>query len=115
MRNKLIVAGIVLQIAMVIAGHFNETVLGLSALLGTGIPFVLGAILGVKGARSFGNASLGGFLIGIVGAVIGVLLAIFLGDAAWTLLTFAPLSSGITGLLGAVLSFAVSGRKTAAA
>lgn len=110
-RNGLIVLGIVLQVAMVLAGHWNATVLGLSAVLGVGIPLVLGAVYGASGPTSAKDAMAGGFLIGLVGAVLGVLLAILLGDALWSLLTFAPLSSAVAGLLGAIALYAIMGKK----
>jgi hypothetical protein len=46
----------------------------------------------------------------VVGAVVGVLLAILLGDQGWILLTFAPLSSALTGLLGAIIGLVAAGR-----
>jgi len=108
--GKFVWMGIVLQLAMVTAGHFVEAVLALSGPLGVGIPFLLGIWYGATVPRSYGEASKGGFVIGIVGAFIGVVAAILMGDAIWMLLTFAPLSSGVTGLMGAALGTAVSGR-----
>ena len=102
--------GVALQLAMVTGGHFVEAVLNLSAVLGVGIPFVLGVWYGATVPKAYGASSKGGFIIGIVGAVIGVLAAIFMGDQPWMLLTFAPLSSGITGLLGAAIGTAAGGR-----
>jgi hypothetical protein len=102
--------GIVLQVVMVVCGHFSERVLNLSAVLGTGIPFVLGLWYGASVPRGLGRSAGGGFVIGIVGAVVGVLAAILMGDQTWMLLTFAPLSSAITGLLGALIGTAMSGR-----
>ncbi|HKJ03640.1 MAG TPA: hypothetical protein VJ997_14330 [Longimicrobiales bacterium] len=108
--SKFVWMGIVLQLAMVTAGHFMESVLALSGPLGVGIPFLLGIWYGATVPRSYGETSKGGFVIGIVGAFIGVVAAILMGDATWMLLTFAPLSSGVTGLLGAALGTAVGGR-----
>lgn len=107
--------GIGLQLAMVTAGHFSSQVLGLSGILGTGIPFVLGIWYGTSVRQSYGAASKGGFVIGIVGAAIGVLAAILMGDQTWILMTFAPLSSGVTGVLGALIGTATAGRGKAAA
>ena len=108
--SKFVWMGVVLQLAMVTAGHFHEAVLNLSGPLGVGIPFVLGLWYGATVPRAYGEASKGGFIIGIVGAFIGVVVAILMGDAIWMLLTFAPLSSGITGLLGAAIGTAVGSR-----
>lgn len=112
--SKFVWMGIVLQLVMVICGHFVEAVLALSGPLGVGIPLVLGVWYGATVPRGYGETSRGGFIIGIVGAFIGVVVAILLGDATWMLLTFAPLSSAITGLLGGAIGTAVSGRAKSA-
>ncbi len=95
--------GVVLQLAMVMVGHFDETVLNLSGVLGTAIPFALGGWYGLTTQVGFGRASRSGLVIGVVGAVVGVLAAILLGDANWMLLTFAPLASALMGGLGALV------------
>jgi hypothetical protein len=102
--------GVVLQLAMVLTGHWVESVRLLSGPLGTGIPFALGLWYGAVEPRSLGEAVRGGAIIGLVGAVVGVLVAILLGDQGWILLTFAPLSSTVTGLLGAVIGLLAAGR-----
>ena len=102
--------GVALQLAMVLTGHWVESVRLLSGPLGTGIPFALGLWYGAVEPLSLGEAARGGFLIGLVGAVVGVLLAILLGDQGWILLTFAPLSSALTGLLGAIIGLVAAGR-----
>ncbi len=107
--------GVALQMLMVVAGHFSEAVIDLSALLGMGIPFALGIGYGVTVPRSFGEAAKGGAVIGFVGALVGVLAAVLMGDQPWMLLTFAPVSSAVTGLLGAVIGTAAGGRRKAAA
>lgn len=101
--------GIVLQLAMVTGGHFLEALFNLSGVLGVGIPFALGLWYGSTVPKSYRGTSKGGFIIGIVGAFIGVVAAILMGDQTWILLTFAPLSSGVTGVLGALIGTAVSG------
>ena len=110
-----IVVGIVLQVAMVVSGHYSEAVINLSAVLGVGIPLLVGAVFGATRAASFKDASLGGFAIGIVGAFIGILLAILMGDQEWMLLTFGPISSAVTGMIGALGLYAVAGKRRATA
>ena len=100
---RFVVIGIVLQLLMVVAGHFHESVLNLSGILGTAIPFVLGIWYGVSRRPGYGRCAWGGFVIGIVGAFIGVVAAMLMKDQTWILLTFAPLSSGVTGTLGGLL------------
>lgn len=105
-----IVASVVLQAVMVLVGHYVEAVLMLSGPLGVGIPFVLGMAWGASRSPAAREASRDGFIIGFTGAFVGILLAIGLGDQGWTLLTFAPVSSGLTGLLGAIIGRLVPGR-----
>lgn len=93
----------VLQIIMVVAGHYSPAVYNLSAVLGVGIPFVIAIGYGVLGGRSQKETAKGAFTFSFVGAAIGVVVAILLGDQTWVLLTFAPLSSGVTGVLGGAI------------
>ena len=67
------------------------------------IPFVIAIGYGALGSRSYKEAAKGAFAFSLVGAAIGVLVAILMGDQPWLLLTFAPLSSGVTGVLGACI------------
>jgi hypothetical protein len=100
---KFVWAGVALQLAMVVVGHFSGAVLNLSGILGTAIPFALGIVYGATVPKSYKEAAWGGFALGIVGAFVGVVAAILMGDQTWMLLTFAPLSSGVTGVLGAAV------------
>lgn len=106
-----VIIALVLQILMVLGGHFNETILSLSAPLGVGIPLVIGAWFGASSAPDYKAAAVGGLIIGLVGATVGILIAILLGDAQWILLAFGPLSSAVTGVLGGSLGFAVGRSK----
>lgn len=109
--KKFVWMGVALQLAMVTAGHFSTVVLNLSGVLGTVIPFLLGIGYGITVAKGYGAGAKGGFVIGIVGAFLGVVAAILMGDQTWILLTFAPLSSGVTGALGAALGVLAGGRR----
>lgn len=105
--GKYVTIALVLQVLMVLAGHYNDTVLQLSGPLGVGIPLAIGAWFGATAAPDYKGAAGGGFVIGLVGAVVGILIAIMLGDAEWILLAFGPLSSAVTGVLGALVGFAL--------
>ena len=70
----------VFQTVMVVVGHYSAAVYAVSGVLGVGIP-----------------------------AVIAIGVAILLGDQPWVLLTFGPLSSGVTGVLGGWVGVAVGG------
>ena len=108
--TKFVGVAIVLQLAMVTAGHFSGAVLGLSGILGTAIPFVLGIWYGAVVPKTWKTSAWGGFVLGIVGAVVGVVAAILMGDQTWMLLTYAPLASGVTGIMGAAIGVLWAGR-----
>ncbi|MEL7058993.1 MAG: hypothetical protein AAGN46_03085 [Acidobacteriota bacterium] len=109
---KYLIASIVAQIAMVVVAHFVPAVLGMTAILGTLIPLIIGLWYGMKSAPNWTWALLGAFIVGIVGALIGVLLSVALGDSAADpiFLTMAPFSSGVTGLIGGAIGFAIGGK-----
>ena len=104
-----LVLNTVLQTLMVVAGHYSEAVINLSAILGVGIPFLIAIGYGALGSRSYKEAAKGAFIFSFVGAAIGVVVAILMGDQPWLLLTFAPLSSGVTGVLGAWIGVVAGG------
>ncbi len=108
--SRFVWIALALQLAMVVAGHYVDAVLLLSGPLGVGIPFLVALWYGALRPTSMGEAAKGGFLIGIVGATLGVLVAILLGDQPWLLMTFAPLSSAVTGTLGAIIGMVAAGR-----
>jgi len=92
--------GVVAQVLVALGAHVSDGALTVSGTLGTAIPFVLGLWYGATVPDAKKDAVTGGLLIGVVGAVVGVAVAILLGDQTWMHLTFAPVASGITGLLG---------------
>lgn len=104
-----IVVAALLQIFMVVMGHFNDFVLlKLSAVLGVGIPLVVAFLYG-RGTGGGKQGATGGLAIGFVGALLGIGLAILLGDQAPALLLFGPLSSAVTGAMGGALGAALIG------
>ena len=100
----------VLQTVMVVTGHYYSAVYDLSAILGVGIPFFIAIGYGALGSRSYKEAAKGAFIFSFVGAAIGVVVAILMGDQTLILLTFAPLASGVTGVLGGWIGVAAGSR-----
>ncbi len=98
----------VLQTVMVVVGHYSTAVYDLSAILGVGIPFFIAIGYGAVGSRSYKEAAKGAFIFSFVGAAIGVVVAILMGDQTLILLTFAPLASGVTGVLGGWIGIGVA-------
>ena len=110
--KKFLIVSIVLQVAMVVAGHFSMEFRNLSPIFGMGIPVIVGWWYGATAASNNKAALTNGFLIGFIGAFLGVLLAVLLkhgGGLAFLLL--APLSSGVTGLIGGILGYKLGGKK----
>jgi hypothetical protein len=96
------VIGTLLQVAMVVIGHSNETVKGLFAVGGMGFSLVAGVIYTmIAGAGTAGSLALGGAVSGGVCAFIGILVSHLLGDVPASLLALGTISSIVTGALGA--------------
>jgi hypothetical protein len=103
--QRFIIIAAVLQIAMVVTGHYNDFVLmNLSAVLGVGIPLVVAFFYG-RDAEGVKDGAVGGLAIGFVGAFLGIGLAIAMGDQMLMLLAFGPLSSAVTGAIGGAVGF----------
>lgn len=108
--RKYVVVTAALQVLMVTGGHYSEALLNRSAVLGTIIPLIIGAWFGSAEPRTLGRAAGGGFVIGLVPAALGILVAILLGNQPWVLLPVGSVASGLTGLIGAVISFMTVGK-----
>jgi uncharacterized protein YndB with AHSA1/START domain len=93
--------GTVLQVAMVVAGHYNKSVASLFAVGGMGLSLIAG-LLYAMWARGNGTAPIvaGGFVAGATCAFIGILVSHLLGDVPRSLLVLGTISSAITGALG---------------
>lgn len=112
-RNALIVAtgiGLVLQLAMVVGGHFTPAVKELFAFGGMGFSLVAGLLyvwLAVTG--SWRDDLVGGAISGGLCALIGIALSAVLGDVPAMLLLFGTLSSIVTGVMGGAVGKLVFG------
>jgi hypothetical protein len=106
-RNALIAAtgiGLVLQLAMVVGGHFAPTVKDLFAFGGMGFSLVAGLLyvwFAVKG--SWRADLVGGAIAGGLCALIGIALSAVLGDVPALLLLFGTVSSIVTGVMGGAI------------
>ena len=110
-QNRFVAFALILQVLMAVVGHFSTAVLSLSGGLGTAIPFLVALFYGKSHGTTVGETTKAGFLIGAVGAGVGVLIAALLEDQAWSLMSFAPLASGMAGMLGALLGRGLLGGK----
>ena len=109
------VAGTVLQLAMVVAGHFVPYIAQYVFMFGgMGISLLAGLIYG-RAASGLGGAALGGALAGGICAVIGIAVSVVLGDTLAIILALGTVSSAVTGAIGGLLGCLIGGRRTASA
>jgi hypothetical protein len=107
--------GTVLQLAMVIGGHYSPAVASLFAVVGMLISMVAGAMYAAGSGAARGRAALGGAIVGGGCAVIGIAVSVAMGDVPWTVLLFGTASSAVTGAIGGVVASALRGRRRALA
>lgn len=107
--------GTVLQVGMVVAGHFIPYIaLHVFMLGGMGISLVAGLLYG-RGNAAWSAALLGGAIAGGVCALIGIAISVLLGDTATYILLLGTLSSAVTGLIGGGIGKLASGNSATAA
>ena len=98
-----LVIGTVLQVAMVVAGHFVPFVaLHVFALGGMAISALAGLVYG-RPAAAYAGAALGGAIAGGGCALIGIALSVLMGDTPAMILAIGTVSSAVTGAIGGAL------------
>jgi hypothetical protein len=106
-RNALIRAafiGLVLQLAMVILGHFVTAIRDPGfAIGGTGFSFIAGLIFARTTRMRWGPSSGGGAIAGGLCGLLGILVSVLLGDVPPSLLIFGTFGSTIAGAVGGLL------------
>ncbi len=107
------VAGTVLQLAMVFAGHSNASIAAMFAVGGMGISLVAGVIYAMQSrGGSAGSAAVGGLVAGGLCALIGIVVSYALGDVTAQILALGTLSSAVSGAIGGWLGrFAFGGAR----
>ena len=96
-----VVIGLVLQIAMVVAGHLAPPLRDWWGPGGMLISLVVGAAAAPSALGSWSKAVANGALAGGVGAFAGILIALVLGDVSAMLLVLGTASSVVAGIVGA--------------
>jgi hypothetical protein len=96
--------GTVLQLAMVVAGHYDIRVANLFAALGMFLSAVAGYLAG-RWSAGLGKAgaAVSGLVAGAACAFIGILESFYLGDVTASVITFGTAGSGVAGAIGGVL------------
>jgi hypothetical protein len=109
-----LVIGTVLQVAMVVAGHFVPFVaLHVFMFGGMAISAVAGIVYG-RDAAGYGGAALGAAIAGGGCALIGIALSVLMGDTQTIILAIGTVSSAVTGAVGGVLGRLALGRAAVA-
>lgn len=95
------VIGTLLQLAMVLIGHFNPAVANVFAVGGMTISLIAGVVYAAISAdRTAKSLAAGGALAGGICALIGILVSFLLGDVPALILAVGTLSSAVTGAVG---------------
>jgi len=103
-RESLIV-GVVLQLLMVICGHWIEFIkLNVFAIGGMAISLAAGVMYARRARVSRARSAVQGALVGGICALIGIVVSYALGDVAANILVLGTLSSAVTGAIGGAVA-----------
>ncbi len=102
--------GTVLQLAMVICGHFVPAIASLFAIVGMLISLVAGVIY-VRAARGgWSDSLIGGLIAGAVCAFLGIVVSYLLKDVMLDTLWIGTAGSAVAGLIGGAIGKLVFAR-----
>lgn len=104
------VVGTVLQVVMVVVGHWIVAVANLFGLLGVAISLVVGLLWARASARRIVRGAGGGAVVGGACAFLGILLSLALGDVAPVILALGTLSSAVGGAVGGAIGARLGAR-----
>lgn len=107
--------GILLQVAMVVIGHYTVAVASLFAPLGMAISLIVGFLYARWARTTRGDSVLGGAIVGGLCALIGIVISYALGDVTAWILFLGTLSSAFTGAIGGLIGHTLAGREPASA
>lgn len=96
------IVGTLLQVAMVVAGHYVPFI-ALHVFMSGGMAIsLLAGLLYARSARGYAGAALGGAIAGGVCALLGIAVSVGLGDTLPMILAFGTASSLVAGSIGGV-------------
>ena len=108
---KSAIVGTILQLIMVVVGHYVPQVASLFPIAGTGIGGLAGILNGLWSAKgSMPAAAGGGAVAGGVGGAIGTLVSSLLGDVPMSTLAIGTGSTAGAGLVGGLIGKLLGGR-----
>jgi len=108
-----VTAGTVLQLTMIVIGHFSPWVANLFMFGGLGISAIAGALYASRAAGGFGGSAAGGAIAGGVCALIGIAASFALGDVPAAVLAFGTLGSTVAGAMGGIIGQTLFGSRAA--
>lgn len=108
---KASIIGALLQIAMVVGGHFMPQLAQLFPVIGTGLGGAAGVLFGMfaKGA-SGGALAAGGAAAGGLSGLVGSVVSMAMGDATGSTVAIATGSTVVSGLVGSFLGKVLAGK-----
>jgi hypothetical protein len=108
--QRAIVLGTLLQLAMVISGHWIPAIAALFAVMGMAISLLAGWLAARWGSSRGGRAAVDGAIAGGACALIGIVVSYVLGDVTVAVIALGTLSSAVTGAIGGWLAGMVGAR-----
>ena len=108
------VAGTVLQLAMVLIGHWTPAVARLFGIGGVLISLVAGVVYARLARPAPGAGAVGGAIAGGACALIGIIVSFALGDVPALILAVGTASSAVTSAIGGAAGALLSRRAVAA-
>lgn len=111
---KSAIVGTVLQLLMVVVGHYVPQVANLFPVVGTGIGGLAGILNGLWAPKaSLPSAGVGGAVAGGIGGAIGTLVSSLLGDVPMSTVAIGTGSTAVAGLVGGAIGKFLGGRSAA--
>src|ERR1700679_251531 len=95
--------GTLLQVAMVLAGHYVPFIAMHVFMIGGMLISLLAGLIYAGSARGYVSAAIGGAIAGGVCALLGIAVSVGLGDTLPIILAFGTAGSAVTGLIGGVI------------
>lgn len=101
---KSAIIGVVLQVIMVVVGHYVPQVANLFPVAGTGIGGIAGLLNGLWSANASQQAAAGGGAVaGGAGGLLGTALSRILGDVPTSTIAVGTGSTAVAGIIGGLI------------
>ncbi|MBI5940261.1 MAG: hypothetical protein HY859_07535 [Caulobacterales bacterium] len=97
------VIGTVLQLVMVLVGHWVPAVAALFAPIGILLSLIAGLLYARAAKGGWSDSTLGGVIAGAACALIGIAVSVLLGDVPPIILVIGTLSSAVGGVAGGAI------------